>query len=452
MLRSILTVTFAVWLTLVAVKDSAAQRRGVSLIRDAEIEHIIASYTMPLSRAAHLDPAAVEVHIINDPTLNAFVIGGQRVFIHTGLLMRAESPNQIIGVIAHELGHIAGGHLARTQEALSNATTPAILSMVLGAVAIAAGQGQAGVAIIAGGQHIAQRNVLQYSRTQESSADQAAISYLDETQQSARGLVEFLEILGDQEALLSINQDPYARSHPITQERIGALQRRVDQSPYRDRLDEEQAMRQFRRMQAKLVGYIEGLRQTLRDYPESDTSVAARYARAVAYFRKPDLEKAMIEVDSLIAEAPDDPYFHELRGQMLFEHGRIAGAVESYTQAVKLLPDEPLLNLALGQAQVALEDPAVLPEAIEKIRRAVSGDPQNPTAWKYLAIAYGRNGDLGHSAMASAERALLIGSLENAKRFAVRAQKILDRGSPGWLRAQDIEQAADRAIEKRKYN
>lgn len=433
---------------LVAVKESAAQRRGVSLIRDAEIEHIIASYVTPLSRAAHLDPDAVEVHILLDPTINAFVAGGQRIFINTGLLMRAESPNQVIGVIAHEMGHVAGGHLARTQEALSHASVPAILSMVLGVVAIAAGQGEAGAAVIAGGQHIAQRHFLQYSRTQESAADQAAVTFLDATQQSGRGLIQFLDIIGDQEALLTSNQDPYVRSHPISRERVDALQRRVEQSPYRDRKDSEQAMEQFRRMQAKLVGYIKGLPQTLRDYPETDTSIPARYARAVAYFRKPDLKKALAEIDSLIADKPDDPYFHELKGQMLFEHGHIAEAVKSYTAAVRLLPDSPLLRLGLGQTQVALEDPSVLPDAIDNLRHALSHDPGNAFAWQQLAIATGRNGDLGHSALASAERAMLLGQGRDAKHFAVRAQKVFSRGSPGWLRAQDIEQAADRAIEK----
>ncbi len=450
MLMRILTFAVSICFVVIFIQDSAAQRRGVSLIRDAEIEHIIASYTTPLSLAANLDPSSVRVHIVNDAFLNAFVVGGQRVFINTGLLLRAKSPNQIIGVIAHELGHIAGGHLARTQEALSNASVPTIIAMVLGAAAAAAGQGQAGAAVIAGGQHLSQRSLLQYSRTQESAADQAAIRYLEASQQSSRGLIEFLEILGDQEALLSVNQDPYVRSHPISRERIGTLVRLVEQSPYRDKLPSDEAMTQFKRMQAKLTGFLEQPARTFQDYPESDRSIPARYARAVAYYRIPELTKALAEIDGLLAEMPEDPYFHELKGQMLFEHGRVTEAVQSYRLANRHLPDAPLIQLALGQALVASGDNGVLPEAIQHIRRSLTKDPRNANAWKHLALAYGRSGDLGNAAMASAERAMLRGEWLDAKRFAARALKILARGTPGWLRAQDIEHAADREHKKKK--
>ncbi len=335
-----------------------AGRSKLSLIRDAEIEHTIRLYAAPVLQAAGLDSNAVRVHLVNDRQLNAFVAGGQRIFLFTGLLLAVETPNQLIGVIAHETGHIAGGHLARSQDALRNASTAAIISFILGAAAVAAGGGRVGAAVMQGGASLAQRALLKYSRTQESAADQAAMSFLDQTGQSGRGLVEFLDILGDQEALFASRQDPYARSHPVTRERISALRARIERSPFYERTDPAGHVRRLERMQAKLYGFLKSKTQTLRKYPIEDRSVAGRYARAVAYFRVAEVAAALDELQSLIDEAPVDPFFHELRGQILFESGRIAEAIGPNRTAVRLLPNAPLLRLALGQVLVASEQPA----------------------------------------------------------------------------------------------
>jgi len=422
-----------------------AQKRGLTLIRDAEIEHIIGSYAAPLFKAAGLAPGAVRVHLVRDSALNAFVAGGQRVFINTGLILRSESPNQIVGVIAHETGHIAGGHLARTQDALKNASAQTIIAFILGAAAIVSGQGEMGNAILAGGRQVAERSLLRYSRSQEAAADQAALTFLERTGQSPRGLVEFLAILGDQEALLSSTQDPYARSHPISRERISLLRSRMESSPYADKSDSPETIAAFRRMQAKLTGFLEPPATTLRRYPTGDTSVPARYARAIAYHRMPALDKALAEIDGLLAEAPDDPFFHELKGQILYENGRVAEAVAPYERAVQLLPDSPLLLFGLAQAQIATGDPALNRAAIDRLRAAVRLQSQREGAgvWRLLAVAYGRDGRLGLSALASAEQALLEGRPGDAKQFAERAAKLLPRNSPNWIRTRDIAGAAD---------
>ena len=418
-----------------------ASAQGLSLIRDAETEHIIRQLAEPVFAAAGLDAASVKVHLVNDSALNAFVAGGQRIFIYTGLILATENASQMIGVIAHETGHITGGHLARTQEALRNASVQGIIAMIIGAAGVAAGCGQAGAAVILGGGEAAERSLLQYSRTQESAADQAAIRLLDRAGQSARGLVEVLDLIGKQEPLRA-RRDEYRRSHPLSRERVAALQANVAQSPYVDARLDPDLMDAYARMQAKLRGYIDGTATTLRRFPEADQSVPARYARAFAYHRIPDIERALGEVDSLLAGAGDDPYFNELKGQILYENGRIGEAIEPYERAVSLAPGEPLLRIGLAQALNALNDPRQFDAAAAHLEEAVRLDPEIPGAWLQLAIAYGRTERFGLSSLASAERALLVGRLDEAQTHARRAEDQLPRGTPGSLRAQDILNAA----------
>lgn len=430
------------------VRASWAQQGGLSLIRDAEIEDTIRHYAAPVFEAAGLDAGAVSVHLVNNNQLNAFVAGGQRIFVFTGLLLRVETPNQLIGVLAHETGHISGGHLARTQDALRSATTASIITFILGAAALAAGGGQAAGAIIASGGAVGQRQFLKYSRTQEGAADQAAMTYLEATGQSGRGLAEFLDVLGDQEALVTSRQDPYARSHPISRERIAALSDRIRNSPYRDQPDTAENIMRLKRMQAKLYGFLKSKSRTLRKYPVSNQSLPARYARAIAYYRVPELDAALPEIDKLIAESPNDPYFRELKGQVLFENGRIAESVPPNEAAVKLKPQSPLLRFGLARAQIATGDPALNRAAIRHLEEVVRLDDEMPGAWAQLAIAYGRDGQLGLSALSSAEQFFLTGKKKDARQQAARAQKRLPEGSPGWLRAVDIENAAKKDKDK----
>ncbi|RMF08524.1 MAG: M48 family peptidase, partial [Alphaproteobacteria bacterium] len=314
---------------LVAIADPALARRDPpTIIRDAELENIIRRISVPLFEAAGLDAGAVRTYIVRDNTLNAFVAGGQNVFVNTGLIMAADNVNQLVGVLAHETGHISGGHLARFQDGLKGASATSIISMLLGAAAIASGAGDAGMAILLGGQEAAQRAVLAYSRTQEAAADQAAMQFLNKTGQSGRGLVDFFERLGDQELLYTTNQDPYVRSHPLTRDRINALKDQVEESPYADAPNPDDFDDLFERMKAKLVGYFQPPRATFAKYPEHDKSLYARYARAYAYHQDHDVEKALAEIDSLLAEYPDDPYFWEARGFILFENGMISQAIE----------------------------------------------------------------------------------------------------------------------------
>ena len=430
--------------------EASAQARSLSLIRDAETEHIIRVLATPVWQAAGLDPGAVAIHIVNDSMLNAFVAGGQHIFINTGLLERVATPRQLIGVIAHETGHIAGGHLARGEEAIRDAMSTALLSLLLGAAAMVAGGGGAGQAVVAGGQQLAERSFLQFSRTQESQADQAAVGYLDQVGISSRGLVEFLKVLGDQEALLISRQDPYVRTHPISRERIDALSARVNASPYADKPTSPEQTAMLRRVQGKLVGFLQPLGTTLQRYPESDTSAAARYARAIAWYRVPQLDRALPLMDSLISEAPKDPYYLEMKAQMLFENGRAREAIPLLEHAVTLAPQQPLLRYALGQAQISTEDDTLVKPAISNLEVAVRDDPSNASVWYQLAIAYGRDGNLGMAHLASAERAIRLGRFADARQQAERARQKLPPGSAAGLRAEDILAAAERGMQSQR--
>lgn len=442
------TLTLFLGLVTVTVSSFTAPAHAqLAFIRDAEIESIIRSYASPLFEAAGLDAESVNVHIVNDKKINAFVAGGKKLFINTGLLMAAKNSNQVIGVIAHETGHIAGGHLARTHEVLRNASAATILSYVLGAAALAAGSPDAALAIIAGGGAVAQQTFLKYSRGQEQAADQSAVTTLDRTGQSARGLLEFLEVLEGQEVLVASRQDPYLRTHPLVRGRVDFVRNHVAQSPYSEVFPSAEQEARFTRMIAKLQGFLNP-REAFRSYPEEDKSLAARYARAIAHFRRPDLAPALEEIDALLADYPEDGYFHELKGQILFENGRVEDAVKSYGRAVEILPETPLIRVGLAQAMVELGDETSLHESVEQLEIAVRQDAEYPLAWQLLSIAYGRTERIGMSSLASAERAILVNRYKDAIAFAKRADKLLPAGAPGQLRAQDIEFAAKQALNK----
>ena len=429
----------ALFLTAANALPAPVAAQEIQLVRDAEVENIIRAYTAPVFEAAGFGSGEIVIHLVDSNQLNAFVAGGLNIFVNTGLLMRAEEPGQIIGVIAHETGHITGGHLARIQDAVRAAQTQGYISMLIAAAAaIVARRGDVGIAAATGGAQVVQAGLLKYSRNQEAAADQAALDFLDRAGISARGLARFLEILEGQELLVSSRQDPYLRTHPVTQERISNVLHHVETSPVSNarlppNFDELQ-----RRMHAKLAGFLLPRTQVFRRYKESDGSLESRYARAIVYFRKPDMDRALPLIDGLIAERPKDPYFHELKGQMLFENGRIREAVGPYEEAVRLLPYEGLFRAALAQVQLELHDPVFNKAALVHLQEARRLDPRNVFTWRLLAIAYGRNGQMGHTALSLAEFALATGERGEARAQAERAFNMLAAGDPARHRASDI--------------
>lgn len=410
-----------------------------SLIRDTEIEHMLRDYTDPLLEAAGLEPADVDLYIIADPQINAFVTGGQNIFMHTGTIVEAEVPLQLKGVLAHETGHIAGAHLARVGDAITAAQAPVFLTMGLGLLAALAGEGGAGAALMASSQQFGQLTFLTYSRAQEAAADQAALNYLETTGQSGTGLVEFFERFRYQEVMSQARRFPYFRSHPLSSQRVSALRENVASAEFFEATDSSEDIAHLRRIQAKIFGFTADPQFVFYRYPVEDVSLPARYARAVAYYREALLDDARTEIESLIAEEPENPYFQELYGQMLFETGNVAESIPYHARSVELEPTAPLLRINLAIAMIATEDPAYLQEAEGHLRVALDIEPNNAFAWYQLSIVHERNGDTPLAQLAVAEQAFAVGNKMRALQFAARARMQLEAGTPAWFRATEIE-------------
>jgi len=400
--------------------------------------------------AAGIPPKSVDIYLLNDPSINAFVTRGSDMYIHTGLLVQADRPAQVIGVIAHETGHIAGGHVARMGDAFAAAAMPMLITMGLGLIAMAAGSPDAGMALLTSGQHIAERTILRHSRIQESAADQAAVTYLTRTGQSARGLLEITEKFRHMEILSAQKQNPYVRTHPLSSDRIASLTERTKNSPYADILESKEQVFEFEMMKAKLYGFLNRPELTFYRYPASDTSMPARYARAVAYYRIPEVDKALAEIDSLIADQPNNPYFQELKGQIFFETGRAAEAIPYHNKSVELLPDAPLLRINLAQAMIATEDSGLNAAAIRHLETAILSEQENSFAWHQLAVAYARQGKIGKADLATAERHFNNRQMGPAVAFAKRARINVVKGSTHWQRAMDIIEIASTAQVERQ--
>jgi len=422
----------------------AQKDKGPPIVRDAEIEQLLREYTQPILHTAGLAKQNVQVIIINDRSFNAFVADGRRIFVNGGALMESETPNQIIGVLAHETGHIAGGHLARMREAIASATTQSVIAMLLGAGAlVAAGRsgadlGQAGAAAIAGPTMAIQNTMIGYMRAQEEQADRAAVKFLTATGQSPKGMYETFKRMADQVLYQVRYINPYLQTHPLPSERIAALEGMAKSSPYWDHKDSPALQARHDLMRAKLYGFIERPDGVARRYPPSDTSLAARYARAISAYRFSDPRVALGQIEALIQAQPQNPYFYELKGQALLEAGKPAEAIAPLRHAAQLAPNPALIQIMLGQALVATHNRAYVDEAIPLLQAAVLREPDSPDAYGQLAMAYGQKNDLAHADLASAQAAFMRGDIKTAREIATRAKTRFPVGSPGWVRADDL--------------
>lgn len=428
-----LTIALGV-LALVTATPAAAQ----GLIRDAEIEDTLRAYTDPLLRAADLDPADVDMYIVSDQSVNAFVAGGQNIFVHTGLILAADTPNEIIGVLAHETGHISGGHGARRSQDMQRALGPMLLSIGLGVLAIAAGAPDAGAALISGSSAFGMGEIVRHTQVQESSADQAAMEFLEATGQSGRGLITFFNTQIRPYEFMVRRAPPWMMTHPFSSDRVEALRQRVQSAEHYNATDSEDYLRRFRFMQAKLVGFIQTQGQTLARYPLRDTSQPARYARAVAYYRASDLTRARAELEVLMSEDPQNAYFQELMGQILFENGRAEESIAYHRRSLELSPNQPLLQINLARALTAAHGRRGADEAIALLQAASAREPQNAFAWRQLAATRDLQGEEGLAQLASAEQNFWMGDYNAALSFAERARRTLPRNTPSYQRANDI--------------
>jgi predicted Zn-dependent protease len=421
---------------------------SLPIIRDAEIEQLLKDYTAPILKVAGLSRQNIQIVIINDRSFNAFVADGRRIFVNVGALMQAKTPNEIIGVFAHETGHLAGGHLARMHEELARAETSAIIAMLVGLGATVAGAtsrgtgadnaGQLGMAALTAPGSILAHSLLAYQRAQEEQADKAGVKFLTETGQSPKGMYDTFKRFADETVYQSRYIDPYLQSHPMPQERVDALEQLVKTSPYWDKKDPPQLQLRHDLMRAKLSGFIERPETVSRRYPAADTSLPARYARAIAAYRHSDLRTAVLQIDELTRSDPGNPYFLELKGQALVENGHAAEAIPPLRRAAELAPNATPIRVLLAQALVATKDPKAAGEAIPLLRVAITREPDMPDGYNQLALAYGERGDYAEADLASAEAALANGDVKTARELAARAKVRFPTGSPGWVRADDI--------------
>lgn len=421
----------------VASAQSQAQAEP-NLIRDTEIEDILHEESDPVLRAAGLNPRDVHLHLIGDKTLNAATSSGQDIYINTGLIAETENPNQLIGVIAHETGHAAGGHSVRSGEMEKAGMRPFLLTMGLGILAAVAGAPDAAAALLSSGSYFGTLGVLTYSREQESRADQAAITYLEKAHLSARGLVDFFDNFRYEEVFSEARRFPFFQSHPISSERIELLRRRAEEQPSYNVVDSPNALAKHAIMKAKLAGFIDPPNQTFIKYKETDTSFPARYARAIAYYKALDTDHALKLIDDLIAEQPSNPYLFELKGQVLFEAGRAKEAEAPHRRSVELKPDAPLLRVNLAQSLLAEDDPKKLSDAMGQLQQALALEKDNTFAWRLLAQAYETKGEGGSARLATAEEHFSVGDMTQARIFAMRARELLKKDTPEWRRATDI--------------
>ncbi|MBO80974.1 MAG: M48 family metalloprotease [Alteriqipengyuania sp.] len=438
---------------LLALTLASQPAMAQSILRDAETEALLQDMAEPLVEAAGLRPGNVDVVLVNDPSINAFVAGGQVVYIHSGLINAAGSANEVQGVIAHELGHITGGHVVSSGDGMRSAQNISILSLLLGAVAAAAGAGDAAMGVIMAGQRAALGKYLAFSRVQESAADAAGAQYLSDAGITGRGSLAFFETLLNQEYRYARSQSDEAgfnRTHPLSGDRISRLREAYSRDPAWDTPPDPQLEARFQRVRAKLFGYLSEPVRTLRTYPVTDASVPARYARAYAYHKDARVEAALAEADALIAINPENPYFLELRGQVLLESGRPDEALPDLRKASALSGSQPLIASLFGHALIATEDASHYDEAEQVLRAAVAKDRLNPFAWYQLGVVYAAKGDMPRAQLASAEQQVMTRRYIEALRNAQRAESELPVGSADWLRAQDVRMQAQAALERER--
>ena len=412
--------------------------QGIHILRDTETEEMLKSYQETLSKAAGLAPGAVHVWLVGDNNINAFAAEGQNMFILSGIILSMKTPNELIGVMAHETGHIKAGHLIRGQVGMEKATIPMLLSMVVGIAAMMAGAGEAGMVIMGAGQAMAQAQFAQFSRVQESTADQIALQLLLATRQSPMGIYNTFSRFAQEEAQSAYKIDPYAVDHPVGQERLADIQQKVDASPFRDVKDSPQVTHTFEMVQAKLAGFTLPVKEGLDRYPVSNTSDVARYARTMLYLRQPQLTKALAEAASLIKDEPNNPYFYEVQGQIYLSMARPGDAIPAYQKAVNLKPQAPGLRQELAVAQLATDRADMSQAALSNLKAASLVENDDVFTWYETAQAYSNLKNTPMANLSTAESLYAAGAMKQAALFASRARRDLTQGSADWERANDI--------------
>ena len=436
--RIALAVTLSASLLVRPLAAAAQESSGQTLIRDTEIEETLRKDATPLFQAAGLDASNIHILIIGSrrDDINAFA-GPGVMGVNTALILETKNPNELQGVMAHEVGHLAGGHSARSDEMMHAGMRPFLLTMGLGILAALAGSGEAAAGLVGSAGYFGALGAAGYSREQEGRADQAGATILEKAGLSGRGLAEFFNNFRYQEVFSEFRRYKYFIDHPLSSDRIDSLQARVAAMPHYNQVDSPEAIAEHKVMQAKLEGFLEPQRAIVK-YDEKDAAYPARYARAIAYYQMKEPDKALKLIEALLQDQPENPYLWELKGQIMFEYGRAKEAEAPQRRSVALKPKAPLLHINLGQTLIALDDNAKVEEGVGELRKALTEEDDNAEAWRLLAQAYDKQGKDGLARLATAEYNFNIGNLKDARVFAMRAREKLDRNTPEWRRATDI--------------
>ncbi len=440
----------AVFTSLCVAFSSSSALAAATLIRDAEIEQTLRIYTDPLLLAANIQPRNVRLFIVQDDSINAFVAGGMNIFVNTGLILNTSKPSMLLGVLAHETGHIAGAHLSQINEKTDRATLGSLLGAVLGAAMIAGGAGEAGAGVIAGSQNMALKNFLSDVRGNEEAADQAALKYLDSLDLSSSGMLEMFEVLRRKQASMDKTVDPYLLTHPLSSSRIAVVRNHLNRTETPTDAVPKAYLMRHERMLARLRGYIWMPEQTLNFYKESDQSLPANYARSIAYYRMGDLNKARALLDKLAGEHPSDPFFPDTLAQMYYESGYPKAAALEYKKALKNFPDSPLILTELARSLIVIDEPAYTREALRYLDQAARIDDSNQDTWRLMAVAYGKVNDTGMAYVALAQESALKGETRNSIAHADNALQVLPQNSAGAQLARDIKTASERHLIRQK--
>lgn len=442
-LRAATALVMAAAMALPPAAASAQGGRSFAVVRDAEAEALIQEYLRPILKAAGVRQP--DVQLIPSQQFNAFVTGRNNMFINVGTIIMSETPNELIGVLAHETAHMADDDVAQMTQAMEEAKFGMLLAGIAGIGAAAAGaatgsseMGQAGAGVVSGAFGVAQRGLLRFQRSQESAADRAAVRFLNATGQSPRGMLNTLRRLADDNLFTSQGVNPYTQTHPLPRERVSEVEALVAQSKFANVEDSPALRVRHDLLRAKLVGFTWTPLNINRRYPISDNSLPARYARAILAYRTGQPAAAVKAIDDLIRGSPNNPYFHELKGQALLETGNPKAALAPLRRAVSLAPNAGIIKIMLGQALVAVGDRASAQEAIKLLSGSLQRDPDIVAGYRALARAHALDNDQAMAQLATAQGLFAEGNFKEARIQAERAQAKLKRGSPAWLRADDI--------------
>ncbi len=446
--RLIRKICFLCFLSLCAALPlKAVHSQGLSLISDAETESYLAKVVQPLFKAAGVNFNSNNIFIVSDNSLNAFVSDGNYLFVNTGTLLNIDDTNELAGILAHETGHILGGHIVRQKLKMEKMQYVMLGSMLAaGAAAVSTGRGDAAMAVILGSQSSALNSMLNYQVEEERSADESAVKLLSKTKQSTAGLKRFMRKIKQQNALSGIDESDYFRTHPMTGERISHFNEAAKNNNFSaaSPLDADLAM-----IKAKLAAFMLDTAKVKRLYPSAKNDAPARYAHAVLDFRLGNVAEALAEMDKLISQRPNNPYFYELKGQFLFESGQVAASVNAYEKALKLLPYSPLLKISLAQA-ILENSPSKqqAQKAADLLQQSLISVPTS-TGWQLLARAYDLCGDKASSYYAAAEFNYAIGNLESAQKQIARAKKAQPAKSV-LLKLNDLDERIKSELKERK--